>query len=129
MPGEVVSGVVNKREGLHSITSSALTLKLEGREEIIFWKKCVTGGHRYLKKLVRSNIIIDIQFDITKFVDNSVPETPFLHTFGIALPNYLPPSVTLENSKIGSLKAQVSYRLIASLKDCDEAGATSTVDL
>ena len=64
--------------------------------------------------------VSEIRFDLAKFVDDTVPNTPFAHPFGIVLPTYLPPSVTLENSKITGLKAQVKYRLIAKFQDCKE---------
>ena len=102
------------------ITSSALTLQFEGKEEVTFWKKCVSRRRRYLKKLVRTFDVAEIRFDLAKFVDNTVPNTPFSHAFGIVLPTYLPPSVSLENSKITGLKAQVKYRLIAKFQDCKE---------
>ena len=129
LPGEVVSGVVNKKHGISSIMSSALTLQLEGKEEITFWKKCVTRRRRYLKKLVRSTEIVNIKFELAKFVDDAVPNTALAYPFIIMLPTYLPPSVTLENSKITGLKAQVKYRVIANFVSPDKAGPSKAVDL
>ena len=95
MPGEIVNGVVNKKQSYDYIMGEGLQIQLEGKEEITFWKKCVNRRRRYLKKIVRSTIITDIKFELSKFVDSTVPSTPFAMPFGIILPNYLPPSVTL----------------------------------
>ena len=67
----------------------------------------MTRRRRYLKKLVRTSEIVNIKFELAKFVDDTVPNTSFAYPFAIVLPTYLPPSVTLENSKITGLKAQV----------------------
>ena len=70
----------------------------------MFWKKCVSRRRRYLKKLVRTFKLADISFELAKFIDDTVSNTEFAYPFGIVLPNYLPPSVTLENTKITGLK-------------------------
>lgn len=80
---------------MSTINSTALVIQFEGYEEVTFWKKCLSKRRRYLKKLVRKTSVADLKFDLSKFVDNFVPRTPLAHPFGIYLPNYLPPSVTL----------------------------------
>jgi hypothetical protein len=72
---------------------------------------------------------VDIKFDLAKFVDDTVPNTPFSYPFGIVLPTYLPPSVTLENSKITGLKAQICYRVTASFDKSTDPALTVSKDV